>query len=237
MDDLYLVRAQPGLEFRSADDGIGLLTGHFSTFNSWYEIDSIFEGLFLERTAPGAFTQTLTEDRQVVLFNHGFDPQVGDKVLGTPSVVEERDKGPYYEVPLFDTSYNRDLLPGLKGGAYGSSFRFRVMAESWDEEPGVSDHNPMGLPERTITRAQVPEFGPVTFPANPAADAGARSLTDEFYTQLLRHQPDRYTELAERAKTHRSAGRSGARSTDGGAENDAINRARHRELRLKGIVA
>ena len=55
------------------------------------------------------------------------------------------DIGVYYQVPLLDTSYNRDLLPGLAAGGYGSSFMFRVIQDAWNDEPGVSDHNPKGM--------------------------------------------------------------------------------------------
>jgi len=44
--------------------------------------------------------------------------------------------------------------------------------------PSRSTFNPDGIPERTITEAQVMEFGPVTFPAYSRATAGVRSLTD-----------------------------------------------------------
>ena len=72
------------------------------------------------------------------------------------------------------------LVDGLAADAYGSSFRFSVDEENIVERPGVSDHNPEGLPERTIVRASVFEVGPVTFPAYANADAGVRSLTDHF---------------------------------------------------------
>ncbi len=180
-----LVRAvYPGAEMREADDsdGLGTLTGHFSVFDSWYEVDSLYEGRFLESIAPGAFAQTIAEDRDSmrVLLNHGTDPQAGDKPLGPIESLEEDKRGPRYAVSLLDTSYNRDIAPGLKAGLYGSSFRFSVREESWDNEPKKSRRNPLGLPERTITNARVMEFGPVTFPANPAATAGMRSLTDEW---------------------------------------------------------
>lgn len=180
-----LVRAQPGMELRAGpdDDGrIGTLSGHFSVFDAWYEVDSAFEGHFMERVAPGAFADTFTRDRagMRVTFNHGQDPQLGDKVLGPIEELEEDRKGARYVVPLLDTSYNRDLLPGLKAGVYGSSFRFNVEEETFDHDAGRSKHNPEGLPERTITRARVHEFGPVTFPASASATAGARSLTDRF---------------------------------------------------------
>ena len=134
----------------------------------------------------GRDRDTIRDNRDAmrVLFDHGMDSQIGNKVLGPIETLEEKSDGPHYEVPLFDTSYNRDLLPGLKAGVYGASMRMRVTADSWDDEPAKSDANPDGIPERTITRMRVLEFGPVTFPANPGASAGVRSATDEFYHRL-----------------------------------------------------
>lgn len=181
-----LVRAQSsGIELGSdepTDGSIGTLTGHFSVFDVWYEVDSVYEGHFLERIAPGAFADTIANDRGAmrVTFNHGTDPSLGNKVLGPITALEEDRTGARYEVALLDTTYNRDLLPGLKAGVYGSSFRFNVLDEEFDHKPGRSRHNPDGIPERTITRAHVGEFGPVTFPASPAATAGVRSLTDQY---------------------------------------------------------
>ena len=71
--------------------------------------------------------------------------------------------------------------PGLKAGAYGSSFRFNVLADDFNKRAKPSDYNPKGLPERTVRAVHMPEFGPVTFPAYPGAIAGMRSLTDPFY--------------------------------------------------------
>lgn len=179
-----LVRAQPsGIEVHddpSTDGRIGTLTGHFSVFDVWYEVDSAWEGHFLERIAPGAFADTFAQDRERmrVTFNHGKDPQLGDKVLGPIAELEEDEHGARYVVPLLDTTYNRDLLPGIKAGLYGSSFRFNVQEEDFVRSPGRSRHNPEGIPERTVTRARVGEFGPVTFPASPSATAALRSLTD-----------------------------------------------------------
>lgn len=190
-------------ELRAAADGtesLGVMTGMFSVFDTWYEVDSYWEGKFLERTAPGTFADTINDDKpdMRVLFDHGFDT-IGNKVLGPIDLLEERDKGPYYEVPLFDTSYNRDLLPGLKAGVYGASFRMRVTGEQWDDEPKPSRHNPKGIPERTITRAKVMEFGPVTFPANPAATASVRSTTDLYYDRLRQRDTSAYTEAVRAA--------------------------------------
>lgn len=182
-----LVRAlRPGIELRAAEDapasGMPTLAGHFSVFNEWTEINSMFEGHFLERVSPGAYKKTFKEQRDSMrcLFQHGMDPVVADKPLGPIDRLEEDGTGAAYEVPMLDTSYNRDLVPGLEAGLYGASFRFRVMREEYEEEPGASADNPNGLPQRTIKEAEVREFGPVTFPAYAGATAGVRSLTDEF---------------------------------------------------------
>jgi HK97 family phage major capsid protein/HK97 family phage prohead protease len=183
-----LVRAMDtGVEFRAAsddsdDDGLGTLHGHFSVFGQPYEIDSVFEGRFMEVIAPGAFADTIAQDRASmrVLFQHGQDPHIGSKPLGSIEELEEDGTGARYSAKLLDTGYVRDLLPGLKANLYGASMRFTVLDDQWDDEPRKSKSNPDKLPERTITRARVAEFGPVTFPASPSATAGVRSLTDSF---------------------------------------------------------
>ncbi len=194
-----LVRGLWPVELRAGNaDALPTLTGHFAVFNEWTEIDSAWEGRFMERIAPGAFAKTFAENRKSmrVLFQHGKDPMVGDKPLGPIDVLEEDATGARYEVPLLDTSYNRDLLPGLREGLYGASFRFRVVKEDMDTRPQRSELNPEGIPQRTIKEAQVPEFGPVTFPAYSGATAGVRSLTDEFIlAQLLGMDADRLRQL------------------------------------------
>jgi HK97 family phage prohead protease len=194
-----LVRAQPGdFELRSSEGtGMPTMLGHFAVFDQWTEINSAFEGRFLERIAPGAFAKTFSENRDAirVTFNHGKDPQLGDKVLGPVNVLEEDGEGARYEVPLLDTSYNRDLLPGLEAGLYGSSFRFRVLKEEFVNSPRKTSRNPDRLPERTITETQVFEFGPVTYPQYSGATAGVRSLTDIYVLDRLISDPERLAHL------------------------------------------
>jgi len=179
------LRAAPGAG--GSAEATPTMFGHFATFNEWAEINSTFEGNFMERVAPGAFARSLARDRARlrVLFQHGRDPQIGDKVLGIPSVLREDELGAQYEVPLLDTGYVRELIPGLEAGAYGASFRFKVIRENLDQTARASAYNPKGLPERTITEAKVLEFGPVTFPAYEGATAGVRSLTDWFLEQAV----------------------------------------------------
>ena len=188
-----LIRARrPGIELRAAESGgMPTMIGHFAVFNQWTEIDSMWEGTFMERLSPGAFTKTFQENRanMRVTLNHGSDPMAGDKPLGPITELKEDEQGAYYEVPLLDTSYNRDILPGLEAGLYGASFRFRVTKDDVTKKPSRSDYNPNALPERTIKEVSVEEFGPVTFPAYAGASASVRSLTDDFIVrQFVGHE-------------------------------------------------
>lgn len=170
-DDTLEIRAS-----KSGEGGDVVMEGYLAPFNEWTEIDSLFEGRFMERIAPGAFTKTLQERTPKVLFQHGHDPTVGDKPLGVPRTIEARDHGEWFSVGLFDTtSYVRDLIPAIEAGQYGVSFRFSAVKEIFEAEPEKSDHNPEGLPERTVLEASLPEFGPVTFPAYDGATVGLRS--------------------------------------------------------------
>jgi phage head maturation protease len=183
-ENLYRAINDIGLE-RSADGGMPTLTGHVAVWDQWTEIRSAVEGNFMERFSPTSMVKTLTERTPKVLFDHGKDPTVGNKVLGPIRSVSPDAYGAAYAVSLLDTSYNRDLIPGLEAGLYGSSFRFRVLQEDYVSRPSRSEYNPRGLPERTVTEAQVMEFGPVTFPAYAGATAGVRSITDTMLEKQL----------------------------------------------------
>ena len=212
-ENLFRGLAGVPVELRAEDDlpDATTLFGHFARFDNWNEIDSYFEGRFLERVVKGAYRKTMREqrDRIRVQFDHGYDSYVGSSPLGPIDVMREDDFGPYYEVPLLDAEYNRDrILPMLQGrtldgrslgSLLGASYRFRVTKEEWVEPKKSSEVNPEKLPERTIREVTLYEFGPVVFPADPGATAGARSvsLTDHY----LERQVQR-TGQAARAAHH-----------------------------------
>lgn len=191
--------APEAIEFRSTDGGGRKMFGHFAVFNRWTEIDSWYEGRFLERIAPTAFDRAFREqrDRIRVLYDHGHDPSVGNKPLGVAETLRADGVGAFYEVDLFDAGYVNDLLPALRANQLGASFRFRVVGQSWNDPTQRSDHNPERLPERTITDVDLYEFGPVTFPAYADATAGVRSMTDTFADRLL-HDPTFVARFTER---------------------------------------
>lgn len=199
------------LESRAEGEGVGTtLYGYFARFDEWNEIDSWFEGRFLERVAMGAYAKTMKEraGRIRSQYDHGYDPFIGSAPLGPFDALEEHDFGPYYEVPLLDTDYNRDrILPQLQGrtmdgrmmgSVLGASYRFRVTKEEWVDPAKATAANPEKLPERTIREVQLYEIGPVVFGADEMATAGARSvsLTDRY----LARQAQRTGQAARAAR-------------------------------------
>ncbi len=158
-----------------SDEGRTLI-GTPVVFNDWAVIDG-WEGHFKERILPGALDKTLAErgDKIKVLFNHGFDPQIGEKPLGKPSVQDARDDALHVEVPLAETSYNDDIIALLRAGALdGMSFRFGVMSDVWDNLDAADN----SLPERSISELRLYEYGPVTYPAYDATTVGIRSRSE-----------------------------------------------------------
>jgi len=166
----------PAREVPAAADAQPTMFGHFAVFNVWSEIESMWEGNFMEAIAPGAFANTIRDDRATmrVTLNHGRDPFLGNKVLGRIDQLAEDKVGAAYEVGLY-RGIPELVMEGLRDDAYGASFRFYVVAENLVEKPKASDYNPRAIPERTITEAMVEEFGPVTFPQYPEASAHLRS--------------------------------------------------------------
>lgn len=187
---------------REDGDGTGrTMHGHFAVFDRWTEINSWYEGRFLERVGDQAFNRTFKErgDKIRVLYDHGHDPSIGNKPLGAPDVLRvDKGVGAYYESELFDEGYVNQLIPALRAKQLGASFRFKVTGEEWIDPKKESAHNPDKLPERTITDVDLYEFGPVTFPAYDDATAGVRSGSDHFIETLLSDQDvlARYIERA-----------------------------------------
>lgn len=169
----------PSLDAVADPPGPPVLFGHFSVFNIPRRIDNPREGPpFIERIAPGAFSRSFAEDRRRIrlLFSHGLDPAIASKPLGKVLTLRDDGYGGYYEAALFDTAYVAELLPGLRAGQFGASFRGEVSRQRVDRRPARSDWNLERLPERTITEVRLFEFGPVLWGAYPDATATLRSL-------------------------------------------------------------
>lgn len=198
-DNLLRVVAPADLELREEGEGPPVMFGHFTPIGQWAEIHSEREGHFMERTAEGVFDESFERSTPRVLFQHGRDPSVGEQILGIPAVLRS---DAYAEVPLF-RGVPELIVEGLRAKAYGQSYRFNVGHDEVDWKPDKSDFNPNGIPQRTITKATVYEFGPVTFPAYADTVAGVRSITDwyrspTFQVELEELARERPGELARR---------------------------------------
>lgn len=180
-----MIRAAP-IPVRTEGDDPGRpprLYGHFSTSGDWYEVRSALEGHFMEMFRPGAFKKTFEERGESIppIFHHGLDPSIGMKPIGKTVALSEDEVGARYEAELLQVGYVDDLIPGLRAGVYGSSFRFAAVRSRMVERPGKSAHNPEGIPEHTVVEAKVLEYGPTPIPVSPTATASVRSATDAFW--------------------------------------------------------
>src|SRR5581483_281509 len=122
------------------------LFGYGACFNQWTRIWSP-DGAFMERVAPGAFSQTLAEqgDRVRLLLEHGKDARAGNRPLGEIVSLFEDDYGLRFSAELFDVEYVNELRPALAAGQYSASFKFSPLLEDVEPRPKASAHNPNRL--------------------------------------------------------------------------------------------
>lgn len=188
-DDLFRAM-QSGI---SSEDG-RTLTIRLAPADAWAEIDSVTEGHFMERFRQGAYRKTFAESPPKILFQHGRDPQIGEKVIASTDETGEDAISPFARGQILD-GLPELVVDGLRKGVYGSSHRFSVVRDDFNPKPKAGPHNPKGLPERTITEARLFELGPVTWPAYAQASASLRSLTDEFRLSGITADPEHLRDL------------------------------------------
>ncbi|TCT42772.1 HK97 family phage prohead protease [Martelella mediterranea] len=147
-----------------ADGETKTAVGYAALFNS----DADIGGLFVERIAPGAFTETLKRDDIRALIDHDPGRVIGRTSAQTLRLTED-DKGLRVEIDLPDTTDGRDLAVLLeRGDISGMSFGFHVVKQEWDEtaEPW----------KRTIIAADLMEVSAVAFPAYDDTQLAMRDL-------------------------------------------------------------
>jgi HK97 family phage prohead protease len=155
------------IEFRSSGDGKITATGYAAVFNKL----SQNLGGYVEQMAPGAFTQTITQQDVRALYNHEPSLLLGRMSSGTLRLSED-GTGLGYEIDLPDTTVGRDVATMLeRRDLTGSSIGFRIV----DAEPGETDQ---GFPLVTIKAASLRDVGPVTFPAYEDTEASLRCLAE-----------------------------------------------------------
>lgn len=149
-------------ELRVAD-GENRLIGHAAVFNSVADL-----GFFREQIAPGAFAASINEDDVRALFNHDPNQVLGRNRSGTLKMKEDA-KGLAVDISPPDTQNARDVMELIRRGDVSQmSFAFRTLEENWD-------YTERGSPLRTLSKVQLFDVSPVTYPAYPATDVSVAS--------------------------------------------------------------
>lgn len=147
------------------DDADGItLTGYASTFEDPYDM-----GWYTETVAAGAFKRTLGRKPDVrLLLNHGGLP-LARTTSGTLTL-DTDSKGLRVQANLDPTDPDvAGMVPKMKRGDLNQmSFAFRVDSDLWED-----DFSKRTLRELDLDNGDV---SVVTYPANPHAVAGLRSV-------------------------------------------------------------
>lgn len=174
------------IELRQAEgDDVPKLVGHAAVFNEWSTIsDPWFGDLYEEQVAPGAFRKTIKEGDIRALWNHDPNIVLGRLKAGTLTLRED-EQGLATEITPPDNEWGRPVLDAVKrGDVSGMSIAFQVVKEKWTHPDRKKE--PEALRQRVIMEARLMEVSPVTFPAYPQTDIGARSEDNEDESRLLR---------------------------------------------------
>lgn len=146
------------------------LVGHAALFDSPYDVGNIAKWGFREIIAPGAFAAAIAEQQDVrALWNHDESQVLGRTRSGTLKLAEDA-RGLAVEIALPDTQLGRDLGELVRRGDVSQmSFGFVVREETWGTVDGVD--------VRRITRADLFDVSPVTYPANVNTEIALRGAT------------------------------------------------------------
>lgn len=180
------------------ENGKRYIEGYFSVFNQPYEV---FPG-WIEEIAPGAFSRTLRESKDVkVLWNHNSDIVLGSTINRTATLRED-DVGLFgsNEINEDDQEAKNGYARVARGDVRGCSFGFEIkaMEERWDDE---------GNYRTRITDVDLFEVSPCTFPAyaQTSISARAKEELEEARTRYTRAQEKRRDEWRE-AMQHKLKG-------------------------------
>ncbi len=175
----------PDFQIRATDEGM-TFGGYAAVFDS--DSDGPISGYGVERIAPGAFSKSLAEARNIKMFqNHNSDLVLASTKSGTLRL-EEDNVGLRVEADLPDTAVGRDLSTLIKRGDVDSmSFGFTPVKHVARED---------GVDGVIHTEVRLWEVSPVTaWPAYAATSAFVRHLAE-----ATGEDPDVIADLLEAAE-------------------------------------
>jgi uncharacterized protein len=151
------------IEFRLVQDDKNKpkIEGHAAMF------DKLSEDLggFREKIAPGAFKESIKKDDIRALYNHDANYVLGRNKAKTLRLKED-DLGLSIEIdPPEWSSWIQESIK--RGDISQMSFGFIVEADEWQHEKGKDT-------VRTLTKVQLFDVSPVTYPAYPQTSVKVR---------------------------------------------------------------
>lgn len=169
------------MEVRASGDG-HTLEGYVAVFNSRTRVPDR-NGDFEEIILPGFADRSLREHGfPTMQFDHGKDSRTGSVPIGVYEAFDRDRKGYAVRGRLFDNPIVEPIRQAIAGGAIkGMSFRFQVTKNGGDRW----ERRASGMDLRHVIDADVPEAGPVTFPAYAATSVNVRALADTDLDALI----------------------------------------------------
>lgn len=167
-----------GGEGGEGGDVVGLV-GVAVPWDNPTRIDNMWEGRFDEVFERGAFKRTLGMRTPKLMFEHGRHPMIGSAPLGTFRSLEETDVGLEFDADLFGNWLVEPVRDGVATEAIdGVSIRFRAIHEEIIEAEARDDVEDAEVPLHIIREAELPELGPVMFPAYEGTSVDLRSIPE-----------------------------------------------------------
>jgi HK97 family phage prohead protease len=142
-----------------------VIFGHAAVFNK----PATVQGKFDEQFLPGAFADSIRSGTVVMLWDHDSRNVLGSTASGTLKVYED-EVGLAVECnpPRFA---EREIEAIRRGDVRGMSLLFKNPVVAWERRS-------VGLPLRTISRADVVEVSPTAIPVYKTTDVSVRSSAD-----------------------------------------------------------
>jgi phage head maturation protease len=193
--------APPGLLiFR--DDDEPTIEARVVPFNQWSEVNSVVEGHFLERFSPGSLAKTIAEraSELKVYYEHRKSRLFDSQPIAVMREAWEQPDGGYFRAALLD-GLPELFRDGLRRGLYGASIGADVINMKRVRRPGISDHNPMGIEERTYTELRAFDYSVTPQPHYASATVTLRSITDDLLIDRLLEDPKRLLDMITRKET------------------------------------
>ncbi len=149
---------------------------------------------FLEEISSGAFDESLEKRNQKALWNHDNSKPLGSCKSNTLRFNSDT-KGLNYDVDVPNNSWGNDAYESVdRGDVDGSSFGFIVLENKWSKVMYEDEE----IYKRSITKAELIEVSPCTFPAYDSSEISCRSFemvkkevttrTNELEVERLRTQ-------------------------------------------------